>query len=127
MRSEIKHLVDSLLSLHKALLDSERSRYESKNGPIRDNNEYFNLVVSHDDFKWLRFLSGMIAILDEEVEQDEMDKEKIMASLAGLRKAMDNDGQEDFSAKYLAALASGSDIARLGESIKGQIDNLLTK
>ncbi|MEO1620175.1 MAG: hypothetical protein AAFU53_03980 [Cyanobacteria bacterium J06632_3] len=54
-----------LLKLHKALLESQRVLYEQANGPIKNSGEYFQLVVNHDDFNWLRPISQFIVQIDE--------------------------------------------------------------
>ncbi len=54
-----------ILELHKALLESQRALYEQANGPITNRGEYFQLVVNHDDFNWLRPISQFIVQIDE--------------------------------------------------------------
>jgi hypothetical protein len=55
----------SILRLHKALLHSERAVYEQEYGAIRSNNEFLQLVISHDWFSWLRPISQFIVKLDD--------------------------------------------------------------
>lgn len=54
-----------LLRLHKALLESERMTYEQANGPIQSKGEFFQLVVGHEWFNWLRPISQFIVQIDE--------------------------------------------------------------
>lgn len=127
MSSPINEIIVNLLHLHKTLLETERSRHEKKTGRVLDNNEYFNLVVSHPDFQWLRTLSGAIALLDEEAEQEPGDEEKIRAHLSVLAKiltASENDNSE-FAKKYPAALAESRDVADLDKGIKEMINKYL--
>lgn len=56
-----------LLRLHKALLDAEKNTYEITHGPIASNMEFFNLVLNHEWFQWLRPMSGLIAEVDEAI------------------------------------------------------------
>jgi hypothetical protein len=81
---DFNKLFKLLLELHKILLDLEKSRYEKNNGPISNANNYFQLVVSHDDFQWLRSLSALIASLDEAIEDDEKNKEQIILEIKNL-------------------------------------------
>lgn len=59
---QVRH---KILSLHKALLDSQRALYEQTHGPIKNSGEYFQLVVNHDSFSWLRPISQFIVQIDE--------------------------------------------------------------
>lgn len=55
----------SLLRLHKALLDGERSRYESVHGRVKSTGEMFRLVLEDPWFNWLRPISQFIVEIDE--------------------------------------------------------------
>lgn len=55
----------ALLDLHKALLNSERATYEQFYGPIQSNGQFFQLVVEHDWFEWLRPMSRFIVQMDD--------------------------------------------------------------
>ncbi|MBD0268218.1 MAG: hypothetical protein ICV77_07975 [Cyanobacteria bacterium Co-bin8] len=61
----LQELRPILLKLHKALLEAERESYEQTNGPIRTKGEYFQLVISHEWFNWLRPISQFIVQIDE--------------------------------------------------------------
>jgi hypothetical protein len=54
-----------LLRLHKALLNSERVVYEQFHGRIQSTGEFFQLVISHEWFSWLRPISQFIIQIDE--------------------------------------------------------------
>lgn len=61
----LRELRPILLKFHKALLEAERHCYEQVNGPIRSKGAYFQLVISHEWFSWLRPISQFIVRLDE--------------------------------------------------------------
>jgi hypothetical protein len=61
----LRELRPILLKLHKALLEAERASYEQANGPIQSKGEYFQLVISHEWFDWLRPISQFIVQIDE--------------------------------------------------------------
>jgi hypothetical protein len=61
----LREIRSALLSLHKALLDSEQEAYERINGPVRSKGELFQLVVSDEWFNWLRPFSQLIVRIDE--------------------------------------------------------------
>ncbi|MEO0537876.1 MAG: hypothetical protein AAF215_28945 [Cyanobacteria bacterium P01_A01_bin.123] len=60
-----------LLRLHKALLESERTVYEQVYGHIHSTGEFFQLVLSHEWFSWLRPMSQFIARVDEAFDAKE--------------------------------------------------------
>ncbi len=71
LESEIQRLREvrqALLSLHKALLESERETYEQFYGPIQNNGEFFRLVIGHEWFDWLRPISQFIVQIDEALD-----------------------------------------------------------
>jgi hypothetical protein len=65
---EVRH---ALLKLHKALLYSERQVYEKFHGRIRSNGEFFQLVIEHEWFSWLRPISQFIVEIDEALSAKE--------------------------------------------------------
>ncbi len=68
LETEIKQLRQvrqGFLRLHKALLDSERETYEQHFGKIQTNGDFFQLVISHEWFDWLRPMSQFIVQVDE--------------------------------------------------------------
>ena len=54
-----------LLKLHKALLESEKSRYEEKFGKIKSKGQFLQLVMGDPWFNWLRDYSQFIVQIDE--------------------------------------------------------------
>lgn len=61
----LRELRPILLKLHKALLEAERESYEQTHGPIKSKGEYFQLVIGHEWFGWLRPISQFIVQMDE--------------------------------------------------------------
>ncbi|MBD1913277.1 MULTISPECIES: hypothetical protein [unclassified Leptolyngbya] len=68
----------ALLDLHKALLNSERATYEQYYGRIQNNAQFFNLVIEHEWFEWLRPMSQFIVQMDDVL----MSKEVVPAEQA---------------------------------------------
>ncbi len=54
-----------LLKAHKILMDAEKDRYEASHGPIAHKGDYLRLVLSHEQFSWLRPISQLIVQMDE--------------------------------------------------------------
>jgi hypothetical protein len=56
---------DALLSVHKALLDEERIRYEREVGPVGSAGRLLQLVISDPWFAWLHPLTELVVQIDE--------------------------------------------------------------
>jgi hypothetical protein len=67
----LRELRQSLLTLHKALLDDERLRYEREHGRIESGGSLLQLLVTDPSFAWLRVLSALIVQIDERLDADE--------------------------------------------------------
>lgn len=64
-RSAIDALHGRLLELHKTLLEGARADFERENGPIPHAGAFLQLLVSHDDFAWLRPLTSLLVEIDD--------------------------------------------------------------
>lgn len=100
MKEKLSNIIRLLLELHKNLLDLERAAYEKKNGVISNNHEYFQLVVNHDDFRWLRVLSEIIAALDLESEKADPDDNQIKVLFDNIRDLFENNDESEFGKRY---------------------------
>jgi len=109
-----------LLTMHKSLVDLERSLYEGMRGPVT-SGQFLNLLLEDKDFAWLRKFSTLIVDIDEMFAQkDGFTNEAVNIHLAKMRQiiAMDND-DEDFVAKYRGALQQNSEAAAKQGELKG--------
>jgi len=62
MDERLHDLRTRLLELHKLLLDDQRDAYEANYGPVA-GPELLQLALRHEQFAWLRALSGMISTI----------------------------------------------------------------
>lgn len=69
MRARLDSLAAALRHLHSALLDVAKSDYEFLHGKIPSVFTLYNLVTGDPFFQWLRPLSGLMATLDEVIDQ----------------------------------------------------------
>jgi hypothetical protein len=67
-RQRLKDLRIALLSLHKALVESERVSYEKTVGGIESPNHFLKLLLNDPWFVWLQPLSQLIVAMDEALE-----------------------------------------------------------
>jgi hypothetical protein len=64
-RRRLSELREKLLTLHKALLDSERTSYELTHGPIASPGAFLQLLINDPRFAWLRPVTTLIVQIDE--------------------------------------------------------------
>lgn len=69
IRNKLDALAKALRAYHSALLDFAKSEYEFLYGPVKSPFEMWQLVMNHEAFQWLRPLSGLMATLDEVLDQ----------------------------------------------------------
>jgi hypothetical protein len=71
VRQPLQELRDALLDLHKTLIDSERTVYETNVGPIKSPHHFLQLLSSDPWFAWLRPISQLIVAMDEALDAEE--------------------------------------------------------
>lgn len=113
-----------ILKLHKALLESQRVLYEQANGPIKNSGEYFQLVVNHDDFNWLRPISQFIVQIDEflnpkEPHSDPEDGAAILLEKARLMLKPAEVSVTPLGENYFQAIQRDPNIAMMHGDIMG--------
>ena len=108
----LKSARNLLLSLHKSLVDFERSVYEGMHGPV-SSGQLLNLLIEDTDFAWLRKFSTLIVDIDEMFAQkDGFVDEAVDTHLAKLRELIAMDCEdEDFVARYQGALKQDLEVA----------------
>ena len=65
--TDLRH---ALLIHHKALLDSERARYDHDVERVKSAGQMLNLVLHDPFFAWLHELSELIVLIDETLDAD---------------------------------------------------------
>jgi hypothetical protein len=64
-RQRLTELRHTLLALHKALLDSERTAYELVHGTIPSAAAFLQLLINDPWFQWLRPITTLLVAIDE--------------------------------------------------------------
>ena len=111
-QKRLQEVRQRLLTLHKALVDSERVTYESTVGAIRSPNHFLQLLTRDPWFAWLQPLSQLIVSMDEALG----DKEPLTATLveALLKQTrlllVPAENTEDFAHHYFDALQRDPDV-----------------
>ena len=112
-RSQLSTIRNSLLALHKLLLEVERVRYERANGRITDMFQLLNLTINDPAFAWLRPLSALIVQIDERMDDKEnpMTSAQVAAMRAEVRELLTpSQVGNDFQRNYHWALQESPDV-----------------
>jgi hypothetical protein len=74
--SRLDQVRTDLLRVHRALLETERERYEALHGPVPNNSAFLQLVINDSWFEWLRPMAQLVLLIDEKT----MDKKYVLGS-----------------------------------------------
>jgi hypothetical protein len=104
-------LRDNLLALHKVLVDLERDAHEQTRGKVT-SGDFLNLLLTDQNFSWLRRISELIVWIDEVLDPKELTAdEEIQNIFTQARKLLTPaDLGEDFESKYQDALQRNPDV-----------------
>jgi len=64
-KQRLTEIRQTLLDLHKALLDSERTAYEITHGPIASPSAFLQMLINDPTFAWLRPITALVVQIDE--------------------------------------------------------------
>ncbi len=112
IRDRLQKLRDSALSLHKALVDSERVEYEKTIGAIQSPNHFLQLLSYDPWFAWLSPLSQLIVSMDEALDAKEPLTSATAELLAGqVRKLLvPSESGDGFGRHYHEAIQRDPDV-----------------
>lgn len=104
-REKLITLRNTLLRLHKALLDMERREYEREHGKV-NAGELFRLVIDHQQFAWLHNISEFVVRVDETLSGEEPVKPPDAATAMNLARKMfsPSESGDSFQKKYFDAI-----------------------
>jgi hypothetical protein len=80
-RAKLDELARALRQTHSALLEAVKADFEKFNGAIGGPYHFFQLVTNDPFFQWLRPLSGMMASLDELIDEKRLLRPEEIAEL----------------------------------------------
>jgi hypothetical protein len=125
-RQRLDEISSNLLRLHKMLLDQERTVYEQANGKIASPGEFFQLVISHKHFEWLRQLSSMVVQIDEALAPrstaDAAEAALLLKQAGALLTPIENGN--DFQHRYWLAIQNSTDVLFLHVDIRKLIEKV---
>lgn len=65
VRDHLAEVRRALMRLHKALIDSERPRFEQRRGEAVSSTQLLNALLEDEFFQWMRPFSQLMAGMDE--------------------------------------------------------------
>jgi hypothetical protein len=112
VRNRLQKLRDTVLSLHKMLVDSEKMDYEKTIGKIQSPGHFLQLLTNDPWFAWLSPLSQLIVSMDEALDAKEPLTKAAADALAGQvhRMLVASENGDGFSAHYFEALQRDPDV-----------------
>lgn len=112
VRSLLTDLRHALLIHHKALLDSERARYDHDVERVNSGGQMLNLVLHDPFFAWLHELSELIVAIDETLDADEPAGAADAARLLSQARTLltPTESGEGFRRQYFDALQRDPDV-----------------
>jgi len=123
-QAELKSIREILLSLHKALLDSERTAYEIVHGNIGSSSEFLQLLISDSRFAWLRPVTTLIVQIDEALAAKNPPREgREFEQLIQDTRALLSPSREtnEFWGRYYGAVQRDPGVAVLHERMERQL------
>jgi hypothetical protein len=112
-QQRLRELRPLLLNLHKTLMEHERATYEQAHGVIANRGEYFQLVLGHEWFNWLRPISQMIVRIDEQLNAKKPDEAESAETLLAAVQTLLTPSQDGSTAehRYAQAIQHSPEIA----------------
>jgi hypothetical protein len=108
--ARLQELRQTLLHLHKTLLDWERAAYERIHGR-QSSNALLDALLKDPQFAWLRPISQLIVRIDEmledEIPPEESDLEAVLAHARDLSSP--NEAGNSYEQRYYTALQEHPD------------------
>jgi hypothetical protein len=123
-RQALDGVAEALRPLHKSLLDVVRVEYERANGRVAGAGALFDLVTRDPFFAWLRPMSGLMAHIDELLDEKEPLPPGQLTSLRGRVEALVTEGDHPFAARYLQILQSEPAVVMAHAQLRRALDRL---
>ena len=125
IRQKLKGIRQTLLSLHKALLDSERTAYELVHGEIASPASFLQLLISDPWFSWLQPVTTLLVQIDEALAakippRSDRELEQLLEDTRALLSPSRDQG-EGFWRRYAATMSRDPAVAVLHGEMEQQL------
>ena len=105
---KLRDLNVRMIRLHKVLLDRQHEAYERDYGPVMPAR-LLQLVLTSEQFAWLRPLSDLMARIDEAVDDSETSRTTVEGLFREVHGLLRSNRQGAFETRYRDALQESSD------------------
>ena len=106
---KLRDLNVRMIRLHKVLLDRQHEAYERDYGPVMPAR-LLQLVLTSEQFAWLRPLSDLMARIDEAVDDSETSRTTVEGLFREVHGLLRSNRQGAFETRYRAALQESPDV-----------------
>jgi hypothetical protein len=120
-RQKLAELRQTLLTLHKALLDSERTAYEIGHGAVASPAAFLQLLINDPSFQWLRPITTLIVQIDETLaaKKPPATRRAFEQLITDMRALLSPSREEaDFWKRYFAVVQRDPAVAVLHEQME---------
>ncbi len=109
-----------LLRVHRALLETERARYEKIRGRIANNSAFLQLVINDPWFDWLRPMAQFVLLIDERTsdKKSPLGSDEARALFDRARALLRADAEGDaFQRLFAESVQSSPELAVLARQV----------
>lgn len=123
--ARLRALRTAVLALHKAILDTERVRYERLRGPVSGAQHLLRLVLEDSFFAWFRPLATFVVQADERLSEDRsVERGEVDTFAAQLRALLQSDESAgDFHHEYRRTLQDVPEVVVLHGKLIGLLQH----
>ncbi len=117
---------NELLRVHRALLETERARYEKVRGRIANNSAFLQLVIADPWFDWLRPMAQFVLLIDERTtdKKNGLGSNEARTLFDRARALLRADAEGDaFQRLFYQAVQSSPDLAVLARQVAKTLGN----
>ena len=122
-RARLIALARALRDLHKHLINIETQYFGAVGSPL----ELLQLVTNHPHFAWLQKLSGLMAQMDERLDEPEPVTPAVALTYRRALEALigpSEDGDKEFLAKYNALLHDAPEIVMAHGAVRKLLSSI---
>lgn len=122
-RQRVQQVRRTILDLHKALLDSERSSYELVHGAIGSPGAFLQLLINDPWFSWLQPVTNLIVQMDETLASKKPVDGRIWVQLLEDTRALLSPSREssEFWRRYEQAIRRDPGVSVLHERLDQEL------
>ncbi|HEX4773521.1 MAG TPA: hypothetical protein VH351_22005 [Bryobacteraceae bacterium] len=124
-RRQLQQVRNTVLALHKALLDSERTAYEITHGPVGSPGAFLQLLINDPWFAWLQPMTNLIVLIDETLAaKNPLAETSVLEQLLADTRALlspSTESSNGFWKRYSGALQRDPGVAVLHSQVTAEL------